>query len=74
VLRLHRQYNQIVREVAATEGDTVELLDLERHWATRADLGALFIEDGIHFTAEGSALAADQIAAFVTTNWDRLSR
>ena len=65
VPRLHRSYNQVVREVAKEEGAL--LLDLER------DLGKLpprklqrvFSEDGIHFSDAGLRQVSRRIARFL---------
>lgn len=64
VVRLHQQYNEVVRQVAGMH--PVHVLDLERDWASRPDLARMFIEDGIHLTDEGSALVANAIVDAIT--------
>jgi hypothetical protein len=61
---LHRQYNEIVRDVAT--GDGVFLLDLEAETAAlpAEGLGQLFMKDGIHFTDKGLETVAIRIARF----------
>jgi lysophospholipase L1-like esterase len=59
---LHRDYNAIVRAVAAEQ--RVELLDLESRFDALDDqeLRAIFLDDGIHFTAEGHRRVAREVA------------
>ncbi|MBN1424880.1 hypothetical protein JXA88_10015 [Candidatus Fermentibacteria bacterium] len=59
---LHRQYNEIVREVARERGAL--LVDLERELAhlPPRDVAALFSRDGIHLSLAGSAVVASRIA------------
>ena len=61
-VRLHRQYNDIVREVSRSEG--VDLLDLEGEMdaAYVEDLRSLFMRDGIHLTASGLASFSAAVA------------
>jgi len=54
----HRQYNQIVREVAA--GKKAELLDLEAIFDQR-DKNSLFLRDGVHENPAGRHLIADSL-------------
>jgi len=62
-MRLHRQYNGIVREVAAGTG--AGLLDLEADFNRLPELEALFRHDGIHPQGEGLRLVAERIAGYV---------
>lgn len=65
ITRMHREYNQIVREAARTSG--LYLLDLEERIDVTDDLRTVFLEDGIHFTPTGLALIAQEIANFIET-------
>lgn len=62
-VRLHRQYNGIVREVAAERG--AGLLDLEADLDRLPELEAIFERDGIHPNGAGLRLVAERIAAYV---------
>jgi lysophospholipase L1-like esterase len=68
-MRLHRQYNGIVREVSRSEG--VDLLDLEGEMdaAQRDDLRALFMGDGIHLSPSGLAVVAGRVADLIEKRW-----
>jgi lysophospholipase L1-like esterase len=59
-IKLHREYNAIVRDVAQRTGAI--LLDLEAEAEKRTDLDKIFITDGIHFTPEGNAWLGDRVA------------
>jgi len=61
--RLHREYNAVVREVAAANG--APLLDLEREFEGRGDRARLFLRDGIHLSDEGKAAVAQRFAEVV---------
>lgn len=65
VVRLHREFNQIVREVARRNGSY--LLDLEGEFAASSNesLRALFMADGIHLTPIGLGVTARRIADFI---------
>jgi lysophospholipase L1-like esterase len=65
VPRLHRAYNQVVREVAREAG--AALLDLERDWFELSPrrLSRMFTDDGIHFSDEGLQALARRIAGFL---------
>ncbi len=67
ILAAHRDYNRIVREVAADRG--WPLLDLETRLAalTEDDLRRVFLDDGIHLTARGLALVAQELAAAIAS-------
>ncbi len=62
-IRLHREYNAIVRDVAAKSG--ARLLDLDTECAASPDLKAWFMPDGIHFSPTGREWLGDRIARFV---------
>jgi lysophospholipase L1-like esterase len=64
---IHRDYNQIVRAVAAGAPGSY-LLDLEREFESREDLEAIFTRDGIHFTPPGLALVAKRVSEFLEEN------
>ena len=72
VTALHREYNQIVRDVAAAHGWLS--LDLERELAGLDSLPELFGRDGIHLTRAGSALVARRIADFIAAHGPPRSR
>lgn len=61
-IRLHRDYNAIVREVAAAQ--SAGLVDLAAQAAALTDreLAEVFLQDGIHFRPQGQRWAAEQIA------------
>jgi lysophospholipase L1-like esterase len=59
-VRVHRQYNQVVRKVARSRGAT--LLDLEREFGELSDPAKMFTLDGIHFTEPGSQRVGNRIA------------
>jgi len=63
VLELHRQYNQVTRDVAAEPG--VYLLDLAATLEREVDLRSIFVEDGIHLTEEGRWEVARRAAALL---------
>ena len=59
----HREYNETVREVAASRG--WKLLDLARMVEEDPALVRVFKADGIHFTPDGLRWLAAQITASV---------
>ena len=61
----HRSYNDVVREIA--EHNNLTLLDLEKAFASRRDLGRIFTSDGIHFSNTGLNLVAERVAKLVDT-------
>lgn len=63
VVRLHRAYNDVVRDVASQHG--WPLLDLAADPLTPERARAMFIADGIHLTPGGAAVVARRIAEFV---------
>lgn len=63
VLRLHREYNAVVRDVARER--SAILLDLEREFEQRSDRAALFLRDGIHLSDAGKLAVAERFAAVV---------
>jgi len=67
VLTKHRKYNEIVREVAKTNG--AYLIDFEREFNLLAsdNLKTFFLEDGIHLTLYGMVTIAKRIAEFMET-------
>ena len=65
-LRLHSEYNDVVRQVAREEG--VWELDLEAMLGTTA-ADRCFHEDGIHFTPRGREEVASRIAALLAERW-----
>ena len=64
-LRMHRRYNDIVREVAEDTG--AYLFDIEVQFASMRprDLQAVFMDDGIHFTAVGKAVLSQRVASLL---------
>ena len=67
IISLHREYNQIERQLAQTQN--IPLLDLEKEYDTLAELPELFIADGIHFTNKGSEYTAQYIFDFIKNNY-----
>jgi lysophospholipase L1-like esterase len=65
-MKLHRAYNEIVRETARRTGAI--LLDLEAEAEARDDLATLFIADGIHFTEAGNAWVGGRVAQCIEKN------
>jgi lysophospholipase L1-like esterase len=63
VARLHREYNAVVREVAAANGAL--LVDLEHDFEHRDDRALLFLRDGIHLSEQGKAAVAQRFAEVV---------
>ena len=63
-IRLHREYNAIVREVAESSG--ARLLDLEKEMGLAPELESWFLKDGIHFSPAGRQWVAERIAQFVS--------
>lgn len=59
LIRLHKQYNSIVREVAS--GDGFYLVDLESDLGEFENMYDIFVFDSIHFTSEGLALVANKV-------------
>ncbi len=66
VLPLHAEYNEVVRDVARSEG--VWLLDLATELGTPA-ADRCFHEDRIHFTPRGREEVALRTAAFLREHW-----
>ncbi len=60
LLDLHGRYNDAVRELAHEEGWW--LVDCERAASESPELDALFSEDGIHFTGEGTRWMSELLA------------
>lgn len=64
VIRLHRQYNQALREL--TEAKGWYLLDLEQTYETSPDLERIFTKDGIHLTSYGRNVIGKDVADFIS--------
>src|SRR5262245_9321957 len=64
VLRLHREYAEAVRAVAAEEPGAY-LLDLAAEAEALPDPARVFYRDGIHFRRRGIEWIADEIVAFL---------
>jgi lysophospholipase L1-like esterase len=66
----HARYCEIVREVAT--GDRVHLVDLEREWGRLEpqQLKALFMDDGIHLSQLGMAMAGQRVATAISEVMD----
>jgi lysophospholipase L1-like esterase len=64
-IRLHSEYNDIVREVSQQPG--AFLLDLESEFRNLPDndLQAIFLNDRIHLTKVGLSVIADRITGFI---------
>jgi len=62
VIRRHRTYNRIIREVAEASGARV--LDLEVELSHGDSLERVFLADGIHFTDEGLRMVALRMCRF----------
>lgn len=54
ITAIHKEYNQIVREVTQITG--AHLLDLESEFDSSGQLKRIFMRDGIHFTEDGLKL------------------
>jgi lysophospholipase L1-like esterase len=67
IVRLHRNYNRALRELATANRWPV--LDLERMLESSEDLAELFTEDGIHLTAKG----LDRVGGLIADSLDGLS-
>ncbi len=63
VLQWHREYADVVREVASEPGSY--LLDLQARAEALEDPGRIFYRDGIHFRRRGLEWIADEILAFL---------
>jgi len=70
-LRLHRQYNQIVRDIAAEKN--LNLVDLEAEFECETAPSGLFKKDGIHFTANGLRAISTTLCSVIQANV-RMSR
>ncbi len=55
---LYRDYNEAIRDIAG-EREGWHLIDLDAAMSGRADVGELFMGDGLHFSERGLALAAE---------------
>ncbi len=64
-LHYHKQYNEVVREIARTGNQY--LLDLEAEFSLLSEekLKQIFQKDGIHFREEGLADVAKRMASFI---------
>jgi len=67
VLSRHRKYNEIVREVAKTNGAYLVDLEKEFNLLSSDNLQTFFLEDGIHLTLYGMVTVAKRIAEFMET-------
>lgn len=67
-IRLHKEYNQVVRNIA--QDGTSYSLDLEAEYnnLSAENLAALFLADGIHMTDIGLAVIAKRISEFIETH------
>lgn len=66
VRTLHRQYNEVVREIAKGEG--VYLLDLEKEFESFHSYRDIFLPDCIHYTDFGNALIGQRVEEFIKAN------
>jgi len=64
VIRLHKQYNQALRELIEAKG--WYLLDLEQAYETSSDLDRIFTKDGIHLTDYGQNVIGKDVANFIS--------
>ena len=64
VIKLHKAYNQALREMAGTKGWPV--LDQEKDFEAAPELRKIFISDGIHLTDYGLRVIGQHIADFIT--------
>jgi lysophospholipase L1-like esterase len=65
-IQMHMQYNQIVRDVAASHDAYV--LDLEAEFNLLDKPYKIFTKDGIHFTPDGLRLVAERMCRFFKEN------
>ncbi|MCZ6594500.1 MAG: GDSL-type esterase/lipase family protein [Bacteroidetes bacterium] len=72
-VKRHKEYNQIVKQVAKAGGSF--LLDLETEFSSTSDesLRAIFVNDGIHLTGIGVGIVAKRIVDFFETDLKFLS-
>jgi lysophospholipase L1-like esterase len=66
VVKLHKRYNEIVREVAKERH--AFLLDLETEFNPLENIQSLFSEDKIHFTNDGIKVMAHKVSDFISSN------
>jgi lysophospholipase L1-like esterase len=66
--RLHKNYNQIVRDVAQACGSLVLDLETEFSMMPSDTLKAMFLDDGIHLTTIGLASVAKRVFDFIEIN------
>jgi lysophospholipase L1-like esterase len=62
-MRMHRQYNDVVRKVARDHDAYLIDMEAEFESMSASDLKAMFTEDGIHFTDLGRAVLSQRIAS-----------
>ncbi len=65
VVKLHKRYNEIVREVAKEHH--AFLLDLEADFGSVENIQPLFLDDKIHFTSEGIKVVAHKVSDFISS-------
>ncbi len=66
VVKLHRRYNEIVREVAK-ERDAF-LLDLEAEFDSLENVQSLFSDDKIHLRSDGIKVMAHKVSGFISSD------
>ena len=66
LIKLHQSYNDVIREIAASE--QVALLDLESIFNALPDKGKYFLKDGIHHREEGLSVIAQALFAAIKKN------
>jgi lysophospholipase L1-like esterase len=61
--RYHEKYNQVIRDLAAS--DSIDLVDLAREFDKYSDLYDDATKDPIHFNAKGHTVAAQTLAEYI---------
>ena len=65
-IKLHQAYNEVIREIAASE--QVEMVDLESIFNDLPEKGTYFLKDGIHHRDKGLSVVANAIFAAIKKN------
>jgi lysophospholipase L1-like esterase len=66
VVKLHKRYNEIVRQVA--KALDAYLLDLESEFDSLENVQSLFTDDKIHFKNDGLKVMAHKVSDFISSN------
>ena len=66
LIKLHKSYNDVIREIAASE--QVAMVDLESIFNALPNKGTYFMKDGIHHREEGLSVIAQALFAAIKKN------